>query len=262
MSENSKAGKSLDLTESVQEKREGGLQPLEQESCDRWETDLADLSEGNLSMQEETVLRRHAEGCDYCGALLRDAGHGREWVRLLHDAPVVVPAELLGKILAKTAAHGAALAAETEPGVEEALPLNGVLAMPQGAWIARGQREARVLMTAAMAFFSIALTLSLTGVRFADVSAAVGPPAPGGGGPEPAVFLTKKQVVSFYDNLRLVREVEATVEDLRHTSDRDAKTSEPQKPLHPSAFRVSGTAAAGSPMLAVFPPKAEERKSL
>ena len=261
MSESKKIGKPLDLTEAAQQKYEGGLQPLEQEGCDRWEAALADLLEGALLSEEEAALREHAATCEHCGVLLRDAGHGREWMRLLHDAPLPVPEALLGKILAKTAVQGAPLGAGSAAGEQDGLPIAGVLAMPQGTWTARGQREARVLMTAAMAFFSVALTLSLTGVHLAEVSAAMRSPASVGVSASRQFFDTKKQVVSFYDNLRLVREVEATVQDLRHTSDGNAKKSEPQKPLHPSAFRIGNTAA-GSPMLAVCPLTAEERKSL
>ena len=216
--------------------------------CLHWEASLVDLLDGVLAPEEEARFREHAEGCAQCQALLRESERGREWARLLHDTPPPVPEHLLGRILAQTAgsatdhAIGALGAAGYDAGPGAALPLGAALPHP-AAWSARGQRQARVLMTAAMAFFSIALTLSMTGFHLSDVRAAVHSPGSLGVSASRQFFDTRKQVVNFYENLRVVREMEVTVEDLRQSANSGGKKAERPRQPQPSARRSSGNDA-------------------
>ena len=230
-----------------------GLQSLD-EGCARWEAAVADLLEGVITSEEEQALREHAAGCAHCDSLLRDAAQGREWVRMLHDAPLPVPEELLGKILARTAAQGA-------PRMDETLGDTGAhaIVLPHPAFFTHGQREARVLMTAAMAVFSIALTLSLAGVRWADLNAAIHSPSSLGVSASRQFFDAKKQAVSFYDNLRLVREVEATVQDLRQKQQNKEKSTQP---LRPSALHTYEGLGTGALTAVVLPAMADRRSTL
>jgi hypothetical protein len=202
-------------------------------ACLRWEAAVVDLLDGTLAREEETALRAHAAGCPHCEVLVEEAGNGRAWARLLHQAPLVVPESLVGRILAQTSeglgGYGARVGVNSS-GIAAGIPmvpagavlpgaggpmLPPVLPMvlPAAVWMLRGQREARMLMTAAMAFFSIALTLSMVGFRFSDLHAAVQAPGLLQASASRQFFDTKKQVVSFYDNLRLVREMELHVHD-------------------------------------------------
>ena len=248
-----------------------GMQMNEGESCLRWEAALADLQDGTLAPAEVAAFERHAATCPPCLLLLREAGHGREWVRMLHEAPPV-PEALLGKILARTSAaeamgaigmHEAAMPSDFN-GSAMPLQAGNVLVLPAASWNFHGQREARLLMTAAMAFFSVALTLSVVGFHLGNVHAAVRAPGTIGASASRQFFDTKKQVVSFYDNLRLVREMEATVQDLRHnTTDQLEKTKHSEQP-QPSARENSP--ATQLPAMARestgFSIKADERTTL
>ena len=226
-----------------------------EDTCLMCEASLVDLMDGVLDPDVEARVRAHAAGCLGCGALLRDAERGLASIRLLHDTPLTVPEDLLGKILARTA-RGVPTLAEvaTEP-----YAVGNVLTF--GYRGAPGQREARILMTAAMAFFSIALTLSLAGVRLSDLDQAVRSPASIGVSASRQFFDTKKQVVSFYDNLRVVREVEATVEDLRHSSEADKAKKAPPPRFHPSAQRTTLSPDA-LPTLSRLVQTADERNTL
>lgn len=192
--------------------------------CEKWEAALAELIDGTLPARAEAELREHAARCESCGPMLRESERGREWARLLHDAPPEAPAALLGRILAATEAL------PMLPGADPALPTGEVVVLPHPAFLAGNHRAARMLMTAAMALFSLALTASVTGVHPEQVGAVVRDTVRGSGSDSLQVtasrrfFETKKQVVSFYDNLRLVREVETRVDALR-----------PDKPMGPSA---------------------------
>jgi hypothetical protein len=89
--------------------------------------------------------------------------------------------------------------------------------------------QPRLAMTAAMAFFSIALTLNLTGVRLSSLRASDLKPS----SLKRTAYETKARVVRYSDNLRVVYELESRVHDLQRSSDDDGSTSTPapsQKP--------------------------------
>ncbi len=223
------------------------------EDCVIWEAALVDLLDGTLAPDDEAALRAHASRCATCQALLEESSHGRAWARLLHDTPPVVPEALLGRILTKTTGDASGAARPGGPGASVMpgvlLPSGDMLVLPAApVWALHGQKQARIVMTAAMAFFSIALTLSISGVRLGDIHNALHAPATFEATATRQFFDTKKQVVSFYDNLRLVREVEATVDDLRHSGGRDAHAR--QQAPQPSANRLPAFPFTAAPLLA------------
>ncbi len=164
-------------------------------SCGQWEAAIADLHDGTLAPEEERRLRAHALACPGCGALLEGAERGKAWARLLHDAPPEPPVELLGRILERT-------------GFEPALSMDGIR-LPHPASVAP-HRYAGALLTTGMAFFSLALTFSVSGLHPRDLE-----PGSVAATASRQFFGAKKQIVSFYDNLRIVRELQVTVEAMR-----------------------------------------------
>ena len=70
-------------------------------------------------------------------------------------------------------------------------------------------------MTAAMAFFSVALTLNLTGIQSTDLRASDLRPS----SITRSFAQANAHVVRYYDNLRVVYELESRVHDLQHTTD-------------------------------------------
>ncbi len=188
---------------------------METPECGRWEAAVADLLDGTLLPGEEAALREHASGCRSCGPLLEASQQGRSWARLLHDTTPEPPLDLFAKILARTDAL------PVPAGHEAPMVEGGALVLPHPAFLHGGQQAARWLMTGAMALFSLALTASVSGVHPGQMRTAAHDTLRGAGpGSLQAVlsrqfFDTKKQMVSFYDNLRLVREVENRVDALR-----------------------------------------------
>jgi hypothetical protein len=81
-------------------------------------------------------------------------------------------------------------------------------------------------MTAAMAFFSVALTLSMTGIRLRDIH-QLSP-----SNLERAFFSANAAVVRYYDNLTVVAELQSRVRGLQSDSDVDAT---PQNPATPAS---------------------------
>ena len=220
--------------------RNPGSLPEDGKQCARWEAALVDLLDGTLPVEEAAAFHEHARSCQACETLLRESGTGRDWARLLHAAPPAVPEALLGRILASTA--GARLPAGVEFGREGSAPLlaGGDALLPAASWSLRGQRQTRLLMTGAMAFFSLALTLSVSGVKvdhLHDLHDALRAPLTLEMTASRQFYDTKKQVVSFYDNLRLVHEVESTVEDLRNARGTQSEGVDGKRHVEPSAHR-------------------------
>jgi hypothetical protein len=78
--------------------------------------------------------------------------------------------------------------------------------------------QPRLAMTAAMAFFSIALTMNLTGIHPTSLR-------PGDLKPSSLkrdISSANNRVVQYYDSLRVVYELESRVHDLQSTQDVDA----------------------------------------
>ena len=74
------------------------------------------------------------------------------------------------------------------------------------------------MMTAAMAFFSIALTLNLTGVRLTDLRLANLRPSAVRSFMERRLTMASTPIIRYYDHLRLVYEVESRMRELRRTT--------------------------------------------
>ena len=238
--------------------------------CDWWEALLADAQDGSLSAKDQAAFDAHTQSCPHCAALYADAEQGRAWASMLREHPPV-PRDLLDKILTRTEPLGAAAAIDVQTGIPAGVTAGNAVAlpfMPAALLSPRGARDARMLMTAAMAFFSIALTLSLLGFRITDVHAAELKPSTMQANLSRQFYGTKKQVVSFYDNLRFVLEVESEVRELRQGAPGSA-TPTPQKQekggsSHKGTMRhLPAGVVDGSPMMAsdVAPQRSERNQA-
>src|SRR5579872_4838246 len=174
--------------------------------CEEWEALLADALDGLLPAKEAAAFTAHSESCANCGDLLGHAQQGREWLVYLHEEPEI-PAGLLGRILEKTASAGAI----PVPVVAGAGHSSGAVAMP---W-RRSFHETRLLMTVAMAFFSIALTLNLAGVKLTNLRLADLRPSQIGSTISRQFYSGWGSMVRFYDNARFVYQLESRVRELR-----------------------------------------------
>ncbi len=194
-------------------------------ACGEWETQLADALDGLLKPEDEATFTAHMAACPACTALYEEARKGREWLEFLSPEPEV-PQGLLERILAHTGpghAAGSGWAGQAMPvpagtGVVPAF-VPPVWQQP-GFWARmRSSVQPRLLMTAAMAFFSIALTLNMTGVRLANIRitrvrlADLRPQAVRSY-VERELTMASVPIVRYYDHLRFVYEVESRVREL------------------------------------------------
>lgn len=181
--------------------------PVDGIRCEEWEAWLAESLDGELAEATRATFEAHGHGCPSCSELLSRAAQGREWMQFLHEEPHVPPA-LVGKILDQT----------TGPGgtgmLAGAVPVVAGPAVWQVS-MRRSFQETRLLMTLAMAFFSITLTLNLIGIRPGNVklqdlslsslqSAAVR-----------SFYGTKQKVVYTYENLRFLYEMDSQLREIK-----------------------------------------------
>jgi hypothetical protein len=197
-------------------------------SCEEWEMLLTEALDGLLPTGQRTDFDAHAAGCDVCGEMLKKSRQGQEWLRFLGPEPEV-PAGMVERIVGKTS--GAAVAGHplvAGGGAIAATP--HVLRLP----VRRVMWDSRMLMTAAMAFFSIALTLNLAGVRLTNLRLSDLTPASLEMNLTRQFYGAKGSLVRYYDNLRLVYEVESRMRDLRKSEQmRQAAPEQQSVPANP-----------------------------
>lgn len=199
--------------------------------CDDWEAMLTDALDGQLSARDLAAFDAHAAECAGCADLLAHARQGQEWLVYLQGEPEV-PAGLVSKILDKTAGAGA-------------IPIPVIAGAEQGAAAAataipwrRSFAETRLLMTVAMAFFSIALTLNMAGVKLTSLRLADLRPASIGNSLSRQFYETRAQISKFYNNARFVYQLESKMRELRR--DTETQPAAPQKKVEPSSRNDEG----------------------
>ena len=194
-------------------------------ACTLCEAMLPDAVDGMLSPAEQRIFDQHVATCVECSQELEEAQRGAAWLSMLKSQTPKPPENLLAKILAETT--GTQPVAVPAPvwaqPVPHRVPSSG---SSWGTRIAAFQSrigdifridntaimfQPRMAMTAAMAFFSIALTLNLTGFRLRDVRAENFTP----GGIRRSVSDLSASAARSFQNLRVVYQVEARVSELR-----------------------------------------------
>jgi hypothetical protein len=210
-------------------------------ACGQWETLLVDAMDGLLRPEDEATFSGHMATCASCAEMFEQVRRGREWLEFLAPEPEV-PAYLLDRILVETG-HG-----KLDPGklvVAGGPETAGNVLTMTPAWQRPGFKaslrrfaEPRLLMTAAMAFFSIALTLSITGVRISSIKMADLRPASVRSMLEKRIMTASTPIVRYYDHLRFVYEVESRMRELRQST--ETEQSQPQNQSKPQPSSPDG----------------------
>jgi hypothetical protein len=200
-------------------------------ACGQWETLLADALDGLLKPEDEATFTAHMAVCPACTALFEDARKGREWLEFLSPEPDV-PVGLLDKILAQTGpGQVAGYGLVTGDGNEVPIAVASIPAWQRPGLVGHVRRfaEPRLWMTAAMAFFSIALTLNLTGVRLTSLRLSDLRPSSVRSFMERRLTMASTPIIRYYDHLRLVYEVQSRMRELRRTTEGQNQSNQ-QKP--------------------------------
>jgi hypothetical protein len=210
--------------------------------CAQCEAMLSDALDGTLSATDQATFDLHLVGCPSCASMLADAQRGAAWMELLKSPRPEPSPALLERIIAQTSGQTAAAlnppivlgsndrlrTPGTLPGrpilvpSSTAQPVFSTNVIPFRTRITHGFRsigqtmlQPRLAMTAAMAFFSIALTMNLTGVRLSALRASDFKPS----SIMRSASQAKMRVVQYTDNLRVVYELESRVHQLSSDDD-------------------------------------------
>ena len=177
--------------------------------CNEFDLLLSDALDGVLSGPGLDRFQAHARTCKTCGPLLAEAEAGRNWLKGLTE--VEPPASLVPSILASTT------------GVDSQRLRTTVRApQPRVSWLEHVQasflepiwavvRQPRFAMSFGMAFFALSVSLTMAGVKPADLAQiSLRPTAI-----RRTYYNTQARVVRYYDNVRLVYEVQAAVRGIK-----------------------------------------------
>jgi hypothetical protein len=180
--------------------------------CNEFDAMLADALDGILGGAELERFQAHARHCTACGPLLAEAEAGRNWLKGLTE--VEPPPGLVTSILASTT------------GVDtQRLRAVARAPQPQISWLEHVQaafaglfdpvwatvRQPRFAMSFGMAFFALSVGLTVAGVKPADLrEVSLRPTAI-----RHAYYNTRARVVRYYDNARLVYEVQAALHGIK-----------------------------------------------
>ncbi|HYG98673.1 MAG TPA: zf-HC2 domain-containing protein [Terriglobales bacterium] len=175
--------------------------------CAEFEVLLSDQLDGLLSESDEQRFQAHLAACQSCAPMYNEVHAGLAWLSALKEDEVEPPAEMVTNILRATVGISPIpQAAKPEKSWWERLKETPALAP-----FFQTVLQPRFAMGFGMAFFSITMLLNLSGVkvkniRYIDLSPSAIVTAYGE---------TTGKIVSYWENIRFVLEIESRVRDLK-----------------------------------------------
>ena len=180
--------------------------------CSEFEALLAEALDDALSADQRQAFDAHGSSCRVCGPLLSETMEGMVALRGL--AELASPKNLVHNILAATS------------GKEVAAEKSGIAV--KAGWLERlrrglrpqlaGLMHSRFAASFAMAFFSLSITLTLAGVKVSDVTKVDWHPNALRKSLVLGFTNVEAKVASYYENLRLVYQVQARVREMKKTT--------------------------------------------
>src|SRR5438270_5593597 len=177
--------------------------------CSEFEALLADALDDAIAADMLPAFDEHGRSCAVCGPLYAETWEGMLMIQGL--AELEPPKNLVHNILAATSRKEATaeqIAEEAKLGWLERMRRS---LKPQVG----GLLHSRFAMSFAMAFFSLSITLTLAGVKITDVKNMAEHPSLLRKNVVLGYTSVEARVTSYYENLRLVYQVQAKVRELK-----------------------------------------------
>lgn len=175
--------------------------------CTEFDALLADALDGQLTGEKMAGFERHKTECATCGAMFAEAEAGLNWLQTLEE--VEPPRNLVHNILVATT--GA-----TETARAEAVAKQPVWERVS-AWVKPHVSPLftpRFAMSCAMAFFSVSMVMNVSGISVKDLRRVDLTPK----GLTRTYYQSQARVVKYYENIRLVYEIESRVRELKRAT--------------------------------------------
>src|SRR5450759_2078005 len=200
---------------------QSGMQCIECEGL------LAEAIDGALHGSTLAAFEAHRQSCPACREMVEEATAGMHWLKGLDE--VEPPRHLVHNILTQTIG---------------ALPSEHAVVPQRGdGWLDKLKGRLtpifapvatpRFAMSFGMAFFSITLLLSIAGFHISDLRRL----DLSSKGIAKTYYSTQARVIRYYDNIRLVYEIESRVRDLRRvaTPEKQQQQEEPTPKSQPKS---------------------------
>lgn len=170
-------------------------------NCSEFETLLADYVDGALSAAASSALEQHAAACADCAAFMSDVTGA---VRFLARAGDVTPPPELITRIAYQAPMGR---------LRDALDKPGILNRLARKWL-QPILQPRLAMGMAMTILSFAMLEKCTGIQVQHIQPADLNPVRVWDGVEDRAIRTKDRAVKYYENIRLVYEIQSRLKEM------------------------------------------------
>jgi hypothetical protein len=179
--------------------------------CNEFEAVLFDALDQKLTGGKLERFRAHARACTKCGPMFSEVEAGEHWLKSLTE--VEPPANLVNDILAATSGIQsyrlqAGVPAQQQTSLGERIRewADSLLAP---VWTT--VRQPRFAMSFGMAFFSLSVALSVAGVKPSDLKSADLSRT----GLRRTYYTTSARVMKYYENMRLVYEIQSKVQEIK-----------------------------------------------
>lgn len=178
--------------------------------CAEFDALLADALDGTLTGGKMAEFDRHKDECATCGPMFAEAKAGLNWLEALDE--VEPPRNLVHNILVATS------------GVTEAARATELAKQPWWdrvrTWVMPHVSPLftpRFAMSCAMGFFSLSMVMNVAGIRVKDLTPK---------GLTRTYYQNQARVVKYYENIRLVYEIESRVRDLKRAAGTSSDNSD------------------------------------
>jgi putative zinc finger protein len=176
--------------------------------CAEFEILLSDYVDNTLDQAQRVTLEQHMDSCASCREMTRDVTDAVRFLGRVDD--VLPPPELVTRIAYHTPVGR----------IRDPLEHRGLMSRLFGNWL-QPVLQPRIAMGMAMTILSFAMLGRCTGIQIQHIKPSDLSPARIWDGVEDRVMRGKDRAVKYYENLRLVYEVETRLKQLREQQDAD-----------------------------------------
>ncbi|MBV9760730.1 MAG: zf-HC2 domain-containing protein [Acidobacteriaceae bacterium] len=186
-------------------------------NCSEFETLLADYVDGALSSGARAALEQHASACADCAAFMTDVTGAVSF--LAGAAEIAPPPELITRI-----AYQAPMGRLRDP-----LDRPGFLNRIARKWL-QPMLQPRLAMGMAMTILSFAMLEKCTGIQVQHIQPADLNPVRVWDGVEDRAMRTKDRAVKYYENIRLVYEIQSRLKEMEAQQEASSQPKPQSKP--------------------------------
>jgi anti-sigma factor RsiW len=184
--------------------------------CAEFESTLADYVDGTLGTRERAVVELHAATCASCREFMREVVSSVKLLQRVEE--VEPPPELITRIAYQT----------PQGRTTDDLDVPGFWTGLKAKWLGP-LLQPRLAMGMAMTVLSFSMLARCTGVPVQHIQAADLSPAHVLGNLEDRALRTKERLVKNYENLRVVYEIEARLNEMNHQNSSVDQTTQQQQ---------------------------------